>query len=54
MALEIFKMEAEDGEGSIHHDVPHHRIDVHSLDEMTNKQKAVFSSQKILHFLSGN
>lgn len=53
VALEVFKMEAEDGEGSIHHDVPHHRIDVHSLEEKTNKQRAVFCFF-CLFFLSSN
>lgn len=42
MALEVFKMEAEDGEDPIHHDVSHHRIDVQSLEEKMNKQRAVF------------
>lgn len=42
MGLKVFKMEAEDGEGPIHHDVSHHRIDVQSLEEKMNKQRAVF------------
>lgn len=36
-------MKTDDGEGSIHHDVPNHRIDVQILDDMTNKKPSSHS-----------
>ncbi len=37
VAQEVGKVKTDDGEGSIHHDVPHHRTDVQILEETTNK-----------------
>ncbi len=35
----VIKIKSDDSEGSIHHDVLHHKIDVQSLEKMTNEKQ---------------